>query len=80
MIAIPSPGLRRLMRLECRGYFRGILRRLKTPKGATFALLGALLLAVWMRSLFRSPDVLGAGDRSATLDAIGGIPESDLIL
>ncbi|MFT6362067.1 MAG: hypothetical protein ACJAZ8_000464 [Planctomycetota bacterium] len=80
MIAIPSPGLRRLMRLECRGYFRGILRRLKTPKGATFALLGALLLAVWMRSLFRSPDVLGSGDRSATLDALGGIPESDLIL
>lgn len=80
MIAIPSAGLRRLMLLECRGYFRGILRRLKTPKGATFALLGGLLLVVWMRSLFNSPDVLGGGENVAARDALGGFPEGDLIL
>ncbi len=80
MIAIPSAGLRRLMLLECRGYLRGALRRLKTPKGATFALLGGLLLAVWLRSLFQSPDVIGVGEQAIAREGTGGLPEGDLVL
>ena len=45
---LPSPPLRRLMALKLRGAARRQLRRLKTPTGALFALLGFGLLLMWL--------------------------------
>jgi len=45
---LPSPPLRRLMALKLKGAARRQLRRLKTPTGALFALLGFGLLILWL--------------------------------
>ena len=45
---LPSPPLRRLMALKLKGAARRQLRRLKTPTGALFALLGFGLLLMWL--------------------------------
>ncbi len=46
-----DPALRRLIVLKLRGRVRLALRRLRTPKGFIFGVVGALLFALWIGAL-----------------------------
>jgi len=49
-VILPSSGLTLLLRLKLRGTLRKQLRRLRTPSGCVFALLGLGLMALWIGS------------------------------
>jgi hypothetical protein len=46
-----DPALARLLVLKLRGRSRAALRRLRTPKGCAFGLVGAALFALWVAAL-----------------------------
>lgn len=48
------PALRLLIRLQFRGVLRRTGRAMRTPKGATFAIIGGLMLLLWLGSVFFS--------------------------
>lgn len=51
---LPSPALRTLLSLKLAGNLRKQLRRVRSAKGALFALLGVLALAAWLVGFFYS--------------------------
>ncbi len=53
-------GLRQLARLKLRGFLRRQARRLRTPSGILFALLGLVLMAAWLVAILLNREV-GAG-------------------
>ncbi len=74
---LPPPALRLLARRKLRGVVRKQLRRVRTPAGAAFAILGGLVLLLWLGSIVfgfavGSRDVADPDD-ARTLVRVGGL-------
>ena len=51
-----------LRRLKWRGWWRRLRRRLRTPSGAIFALLGLLMTCLWLGSLLWQTQYFGQAE------------------
>lgn len=49
-----GPALRLLFRMQTRAAFRRVFRRMRTPKGALFAVIGLIVLVLWLIPLTAS--------------------------
>ncbi|MCE9595890.1 MAG: putative ABC exporter domain-containing protein [Planctomycetes bacterium] len=64
------PALRLLAKRKLRGFWRTQLRRVKTPKGALFALLGAGAIVLWLGAMVLGQFVQPAGAQRATTESM----------
>jgi len=65
------PALATLARLKLRAWGRRLVRRMRTPAGALFGVLGLALTALWLWSVFARASSLSDGIDPAQAEALG---------